>query len=361
MAENVDLASIYRQKNPYDRNVETTAAMLPRSGYAAPFLAYVMGRDTAQAGEWDNEREQKVIQMLNSKATSEAEKALNERKVKLFGDIVNIGGSKFDDETKRMLISERAGLEQQHGGALEGIDVSNIGFSKDDNGSYTHFTVPTKDGKGLQLIINSKTSGITDIAGKPVPPEVLATIGQPPKAPETVSYQEGTEKVTDIYQVGQKVKTAKGPMWEKKDTGAKSVSDILDDIRSTSSAIAQVENEGLTNKLLATYSTNPKIAEALKESPNREGAKTSLSRLLQIYKADYQKLTGKPYDASATPAPQEAQPAVQPQGGGMQGKSEKGMSISDVLKAGGKIKRDPKTGKDFVFDAQGNLIGTVTK
>lgn len=67
--------------------------------------------------------------------------------------------------------------------------------------------------------------------------------------------------------------------------------------------------------------------------------------------------------APAAPAqPSRApQPAAPAKPAGKPKPKQDGPSIQDILAAGGKILRSAKDGKDYVIDAQGNVIGTVAK
>ena len=226
MAEHVGLASIYRQKNPYDRKVETTAAMLPKSGYASPFLAYVMGRDTARAGEWDSERDRKLEEIFNKQAMSEEEKA----KAKASLDFMELAlktpataeGNAQVKEVWENYFKLKTGAN---------FNIDNIRALGEDKNSKEMVI----DNGGEKTVIYLTPTGINLVdkeTGEVRPFDPIKDgdrFRNAPKAPETRSVLQGDEQVNQEFDAasGQFKEVGRGRRWEPAKGG-----EGLDDFRS---------------------------------------------------------------------------------------------------------------------------------
>lgn len=106
MDSSIGLQYLMKQNNPYDDRVKATGALMPNSGYAAPLLGYMMGKDKAAGERWDTNRnaalenasQQGMLQLKNQQDQEYA--------TKILGNIIEI--SKHDAPAATALLKAEA-------------------------------------------------------------------------------------------------------------------------------------------------------------------------------------------------------------------------------------------------------------
>ena len=219
------LNTLFRE-NPYEKKAKVAGAMMGQSGFAKPFLAYVLGKDTAAAQQWDNEKEQQIMDYMKNKVTTEEGKIKAERMAKLFTDIHNISNMNMTKEAKQDLLVGRLNKEGEDAEGLISADKFVSGIFLDKKNLQIQFA-DKKDGSKIPIIIDTQNGFIgtynPDSPEKPVPltREQLDSLGKSPEAPKTRTFQRGGIEVTEEFQPdGTWKEIGRGPKWNPRGESA---------------------------------------------------------------------------------------------------------------------------------------------
>ena len=208
MADNYGLEALYKRPNPHDRTAKVAGAMLPNSGLAAPGMAYVMGKETAAAGQFDNQQYQDAQGLIADQKATDAKTAQAKTFMDTFQALLKEDRTRGDAV---MLWNEQAGnllgIDHKISTAIDNPEMLSV---KLENGGWWGIDKST----GKPNLWDGEKKVWREATEKD-----MATLqgGEPPKTRER---QAGRDKITEEWNPAKKtwVKVSQGPM-DAPDTG----------------------------------------------------------------------------------------------------------------------------------------------
>lgn len=292
MADVGTLRSIFGRENPHNKRAQVIGSVAENSGFAKPYMAYLMGKEMAAGEEWDANKE-----------SASAQQAQQQEANNLMSEAIKMA---MDKETGPAAAT--AWLTSM---------VKNFGDSNPYIAKMEGIGIPAPPENGWQAFTNNKTGEIRKVNiaglleakknGEDVSEEseafkknmIVISPGRK-AAPKTRRYQKGGMEVSEEWDesTGSWKEIGKGPKWSPNGNGG----------GSNGNAGNKPRKPGIIAKDIAT--TAAKISRAKESLASLQGkedpALPELNAAMEALKAEYKAATGKEWanqSGNTNPAP----------------------------------------------------------
>lgn len=289
MADVATLRSLYGRENPHNKRAQVIGSVAENSGFAKPYMAYLMGKELAAGEEWDANKE-----------SASAQQAQQQEASNLMSEAIKMA---MDKETGPAAAT--AWLTSM---------VKNFGDSNPYIAKMEGIGIPAPPENGWQAFSNNKTGEIRKVNiaglleakknGEDVSEEseafkknmIVISPGRK-AAPKTRRYQKGGMEVSEEWDdsKGAWKEIGKGPKWSPNGNGG----------GSNGNAGNKPRKPGIIAKDIAT--TAAKISRAKESLASLQGkedpAIADLNATMQALKDEYKLSSGKEWTNKSSNAP----------------------------------------------------------
>jgi hypothetical protein len=216
------IGRLYGQTNPAERRVAIASKVAENSGLAKPFIYAMMGKDMAEAQEWDTEQTATIRNTLAGQQQIAADKGEREFAQKVLADAVKLSTDDPYAATDLLQFSIQAGGGNKYLKPFEGIKFT---------GKMKNNWVQVQAGDGQAYQVNVGGLGLIGQEQDPdkraeLTSKYVIPIGGPKpapeaKAPKTRTRQEDTENVVEEWdsESGSWTEVSRGPRYKEKPEG----------------------------------------------------------------------------------------------------------------------------------------------
>jgi hypothetical protein len=208
------LRSLYApiRENPNARRAKMLTSMMDKSGYAAPMLAYVAGKEMAGAEAWDADREMKAEEAQAATTRQAGDAAAQQYAEKVMGHIIRVS------EKDAVAATQMLKVESESGGNPYMARFKGITFNAPSKDGWA--TVAGPDGYVYHTYMPDLQAAVEAGPDSDLYKKTVIKIGEgkptkqdPPKSREV---QRGGMKVTEEWNEETKTwrEIGKGPAWK---------------------------------------------------------------------------------------------------------------------------------------------------
>ncbi len=316
-------------KNPHERRIAATGAVMKGAGYARPLMAMALGRETSAAEEWDVER----TKYLEGVYTQGQNQAAAMKALELAIDL----SEKDPVAATQVLQAEIArnpAMQAYKGIKFAGattretltLQIDNPDLAPEGEGTYQVDKRFFGEWGQLSDADKQNPEMVLPLAKK----YMVKLRGKEEKAPTTRTVQRDGERITEEFKEGTWGEVGRGPAWKPDKAEGETPSDIRKEkgtirremLSHKKAIIDAISDKSLVELILgATQDDKNKIAKAFAEKG--EVLDAHIKDIINLYldaKADYEAVAG-----TVKPPPKaEPPPKTEP--------PPKGESIIDLLK-----------------------------
>lgn len=171
------LRSLYGRENPHNKRAQVIGSVAENSGFAKPYMAYVMGQEMSKAEDWDKARDDEAQAAAESSSKQAADASQREYASKAMESIIKV--SEHDPVAATQMLK----IETENGGNPYLQQFKGITFNAN-----------TKDGWAT---VGNSGDGYTYAINFPK----LAELGKLGASPDSEEYKEAFSKA--VFKIGE--------------------------------------------------------------------------------------------------------------------------------------------------------------